>query len=477
MRAVAVPATPRGVTALEWLVGVATVLLGVVAGTHALLHKRRPQSAAAWVGLCLLVPGLGALLYFLFGINRARRRAGKLRSRWVELPAQSGAGTPEAAVPAGLVELAHIGDAVSDTPLRPGNAVEALHNGEAAYPAMLEAIDAATTSVDLSSYIFDRDVTGRRFVDALEAAQQRGAEVRVLVDGLGALYSFPPITGLLRKRGVRAARFLPPRLVPPSIHINLRTHHKLLVVDRALAFTGGMNIGDRHLAASQGCSDVHFRVSGPIVSDLGDVFLRDWEFATGETVSVEAPTPSMAGSTRARVVLSGPDENLGAIQTILLGAISASRREIQIMTPYFLPPREMIGSLQSAALRGVDVTVILPERNNLPPVQWASRNMLWELLERGVRVLYQPPPFSHSKLFVVDRHYAQVGSANLDPRSLRLNFELNLELYGERFAGSLADHFDAVAAGARVLSLAELDARTFPVRLRDGLAWLMTPYL
>ncbi len=464
-------------TALEWLAGVATVLLGVVAGTHALLHKRRPQSAAAWVGLCLLVPGLGALLYFLFGINRARRRAGRLRSRWAELPAQAQGVGSEVEVPAGLAELARIGDVVSDTPLRPGNAVEILHNGEEAYPPMLAAIEDARRSVHVSSYIFDRDATGRDFADALAAATARGVDVRVLVDGLGALYSIPPITGLLRRSGVPTARFLPPRLLPPTIHINLRTHHKLLVVDCAAAFTGGMNIGDRHLAAARGCSDVHFRVTGPVVSDLDDVFLRDWEFVTGESASAPASTPPMAGSARARAVLSGPDENLGAIQTILLGAISTARRELLIMTPYFLPPREMIAALQSAALRGVAVTVILPERNNLPPVHWASRNMLWELLERGVRVLYQPPPFSHSKLFVVDRHYAQVGSANLDPRSLRLNFELNLELYGERCVGTLADHFDEVAAGSRELSLDEVDARSFPVRLRDGLAWLMSPYL
>ena len=463
-------------TVFDWLAGFITLALGAVAATHALLKKRRPRAAAAWVGLCLLVPVLGALLYFLFGVNRVRRHAEKLHHRWLPLPTRRG---PErVAVPAGLIELVAISDAVSGTPLSTGNALRCLYDGEQAYPRMLSSIESAKNSLFLSSYIFDADRTGHRFVEALAAAAARGVDVRVLVDGVGELYSRPRIARVLRRRGIRSARFLPPRLLPPTLNINLRNHHKLLVADAAEAYTGGMNIGDRHLAQEGGCSDIHFRVAGPIVADLREIFLRDWEFATGESASATAAENPIAGAeVLARVVLSGPDENLDKLQTILVGAISAARREILIMTPYFLPPREMVGALQAAALRGVEVRVILPGRNNLPLVDWATRNMLWELLERGVRVLYQPPPFSHSKLFVVDRHYAQVGSANLDPRSLRLNFELNLEIFGKGFSEELAAHFDRTAAGSTEMTLAEIDARPFAVRVRDALAWLLTPYL
>jgi cardiolipin synthase len=148
-----------------------------------------------------------------------------------------------------------------------------------------------------------------------------------------------------------------------------------------------------------------------------------------------------------------------------------------IVTPYFLPSREMIGALQTAALRGVEVHVILPERNNLPFVHWATRNMLWELLQWGIRVFYQPPPFVHSKLFLVDGLYAQVGSANLDPRSLRLNFELALEVFDREWVRRVSGFAEACRRRSREVTLEEMDGRPLPLKLRDSLAWLFSPYL
>lgn len=160
-----------------------------------------------------------------------------------------------------------------------------------------------------------------------------------------------------------------------------------------------------------------------------------------------------------------------------MGTISAAQHEIFIVTPYFLPSREMIASLQSAALRGVAVTVILPRRSNLPFVDWATRNLLWELLQYGVSVFYQPPPFAHTKLFIVDGVYAQVGSANMDPRSLRLNFELNLELSGATNVGRLAEYTRKKCHAATQVSLHEIEERGLAVRLRDAACWLFLPYL
>jgi len=159
------------------------------------------------------------------------------------------------------------------------------------------------------------------------------------------------------------------------------------------------------------------------------------------------------------------------------GACAAARRRIAIMTPYFLPPRELLGALQAAALEGVDVAVILPEKNNLFYVHRATRHMLWEIVQRGVSVYYQPPPFVHSKLFYIDDDYAQIGSANLDPRSLRLNFELNVEVYDRALVGHLSRHFEEVRARSRRVTLQDVDGRTMATKLVDGLAWLASPYL
>ncbi|MFW6093916.1 MAG: phospholipase D-like domain-containing protein [Pseudomonadota bacterium] len=454
-------------------------LTGVLASAHALLNKRRPRAAFGWIAVCLTFPFAGALLYFLFGVNRIRRRARKLRGDAFHQA------VPEAriaGVPPEHAELAALGQRLSGQPLMAGVAIEPLHNGEQAFPAMLEAIDAARHRVLLGSYIFDTDDTGRAFADALGRAVARGVDVRVLLDGVGELYSFPRARRMLARRGVEVLRFLPPRLFPPSVMLNLRNHRKLLLVDGDLAFAGGMNISDRHLAANGDARhrvvDVHFRLRGPVVAGLEDVFERDWAFAGGtETPPAPPMPPALAGEAAARVIADGPDEPLDRLLLLLVGAVGMARKRVLIMTPYFIPPRELLGALQAAALRGVAVTIVLPAHNNLFYVHRAARHGLWELLQRGVRVYYQPGPFVHSKLFLVDDQYAQIGSANLDSRSLRLNFELIVEVYERAFVARLYEHADAACEGAHEVTLAEVDGRPLHTRLLDGLAWLFSPYL
>jgi cardiolipin synthase len=377
-------------------------------------------------------------------------------------------------------ELARTALAVTGRPLLKGNSIRVLHNGNEAYPAMLAAIGDATSSINLSTYIFDSDESGRAFVDALGAAHARGVTVRVLTDGIGEFYSRPRITPLLRAQGVPAARFLPPGLNRP-IHINLRNHRKILVVDGRHGFTGGMNIGDRHVSRDgrpPKAVDMHFGVEGPVVSQLETVFLEDWAFATGETVDpTKVDDWTTAGPSLCRGISDGPNEDYEKFEWVLIGAVNCAQHRVRIMTPYFLPGPELSAALSSAALRGVDVEVILPAKNNLPFVAWATQSMLWQVVQHGVRVYYQPPPFTHSKLFVVDDHYAQIGSANLDPRSLTLNFEFNVEVYCDRFGDMLTRHFEQTSAKSRPVRLDELHGRPLPVKLRDAAFWIFSPYL
>lgn len=477
-------------TVLQWIILIFSTVVSIFAAGHALISKRDPRASMGWIAVCLIFPLFGPLLYFLFGINRIQTKAKKLHQ--LGPTCQTGPDEKDAfrrltAIeilpgPAHLYQgLVRIADRITLRPLTPGNRIETLCNGEAAYPAMLEAIENAQRRVFLASYIFDNDSTGKNFVEALHRATARGIQVRVLVDGFGALYSFPPIFRQLRKRKIPAARFIPPRLIPPTLDINLRNHRKLLIADGRTGFTGGMNISDRHLVHWQGkgrrIQDIHFRITGPEALQMEQIFIDDWEFTTGEALLPSgAPSPS-EGKAFCRTIIDGPDEDLDKLIAILVGAVSAARNSIRIMTPYFLPPRPLIGAMQAAALRGVDVTVILPEISNLPFVQWATENMLWELLQRGVRIYYQPSPFAHSKLFIVDDIYSQIGSANIDPRSLRLNFEIAVEVYAKSFAGALAQHFDAVRKRSREIRFKDVESRALPIRIRDSLAWLFTPYL
>jgi cardiolipin synthase len=438
--------------------------------------------------VCVFVPGFGAAAYWLLGVNRLRTRGRKLQRTWPGLSdeeernatAQGLAGPQD--VPIELSQLAALGRSVTDKPLLRGNRISLLHNGEQAYPAMLQAIRTARKSVHLCSYIFAPDQQGNQFIEALADATRRGLDVRVMIDGIGEKYNRPRLSSMLKAAGVPVARFLPPRWLRPNLHFNLRNHRKLLLVDGLRGFTGGMNIGQNHMAAQTNnprrVTDLHFEVQGPVIAHMEDAFTEDWAFVTGEPPAAGMPELAASdGGAICRGITDGPNEDLDKLTWILLGAISAAHRRILIMTPYFVPDRAIILALIGASLRGVSVQVVLPGLNNLPFVNWASRAMLWELLQHGVRVFYQPPPFAHSKLLVVDDDYALIGSANIDARSLRLNFEFNLEVYDRDFVTDLSAHFQAAQAEAVETSLAELDARPLTERVRDGLARLAAPYL
>lgn len=467
------------------------ILLSVTTAGHALFNKRTPSSALGWVAVCLVFPFFGPILYFFFGINRVQTRARRLEDKFqafqFDLREYSNAVALATIRPSELdlrnahLQIARISEKVTGLPLVSGNRIDPLHNGETAFPAMLEAIASARKRLFLATYIFDTSPTGKRFIDALADAVDRGVDVRVIIDGIGELHSLTRAGAKLIQKGVRTTRFLPPKLIPPSVHINLRNHRKLLIVDGQVAFTGGMNIGDRHLADNienpSRVIDVHFRVMGPIVMQLERTFIEDWSFCTGEQTSALSSLPVKQGSAVCRAILDGPNEDINKLSTILIGAISSARERILIMTPYFLPTSEIVSALKIAALRGIDVRIALPGKNNLPYIQWAADHMLSDLLKWGIKIFFHPPPFVHSKLLVIDDVYAQIGSANLDPRSLRLNFELMVEIFDIHLVQSLADHITEKIINAYETDSEAFANRSLPVKIRDALAWLFSPYL
>jgi cardiolipin synthase len=453
------------------------IAAATAAALHALLTKPDPRSAIGWMALCWLLPLGGPILYWLFGINRIVTAGHR-----PEPMAPSAACSNMPGLSSGYAALARVGDALTGLPLLEGNALEPLHNGEVAFPRMLDAIAAARHSVYLATYIFQTDRVGRAFVAALAAAAARGVRVRVLVDGIGEWYDWPHVVPLLRRSGVDAARFLPPRLFPPNLSLNCRNHRKLLLIDGCEAFMGGMNLGGREAGGSTGrrMTDIHFRVLGPVVAQLTAVFAADWQFACGESLPLAGESPATmaaAGSARCRVITGGPDESPDKLLLVLLSAIGAARHRILIMTPYFIPPPELVAALQAAALRGIEVSLVLPRHSNLRYIDWATLHWLPALVQRGVRVHLQAEPFSHAKLFIVDGDYAHIGSVNLDTRSLRLNFEIALELFDQALCAQLAEFVIGTRDRADALKLSELAAVPLLARVRDSLCWLISPYL
>nr|WP_283949593.1 phospholipase D-like domain-containing protein [Limobrevibacterium gyesilva] len=463
------------------MIAAATVQLVFAAGVtiHVLLTKRNVASSTTWIGLAWLSPLAGALLYLLFGINRVSRRARRLRRRPLGVPAAGGA---RAAVP-GAPNLAALDIAagrITGRPALAGNAIAALSQGDEAYPAMLQAIGAAQASVALSSYIFRDDTTGGHFIAALTDAARRGVQVRVLIDGIGGGYIRSGAYRRLRADGVPAARFLHSLLPWRMPFLNLRTHKKLLIVDGRRAFTGGLNIGDENVMATQPphpVRDTHFSVTGPVVADLMTAFSEDWQFTTGERLTGTAWFPPIdhSGDSIARAITSGPDHDLEKIKGVMLAAIASARHSVRIATPYFLPDAPLTSALALAALRDVAVDIVIPARSDHRIMDWSARPGLRPLLEAGCRIWHGAAPFDHSKLMTVDGAWSLVGSANWDMRSLRLNFEIAVETYDPALAVRL-DQRIASRHGRR-LSLGDIDARPLPAALRDAAFRLLLPYL
>jgi len=467
--------------------GLFGVLAASLAAAHAMLHKRDPKALAGWLGVILLAPVVGTTLYLLLGINRITRRASPL-GRLQPAPQRDEAPPRKLLAALGeedrhLEALVHFTNREMRRPMVGGNNVTPLANGDAAYPAMLAAIERATHSVTLCTYIFDVDEVGRAFVDALADAKERGVEVRVLIDAVGERYSLPRMAGsALKKRGVRVGRFLPTYVPWRFNYAQLRLHKKALVTDGRTAFTGGMNIRAGHVLRDNPphpVRDLHFQLEGPIVRQLQDSFAEDWQFTTGEELTGDAFFPAVedAGELFARAITDGPDKDLEHLKWAFMGGLACAQRNVKIVTPYFIPDGALMAALDTAAMRGVQVDIVLPEHCNLSLPQWASRATVWQLLQRGCRIWLTPAPFDHTKLMVVDDAWTLLGSGNWDPRSFRLCFELMVECHGRTLAAAAGALVDERLRSARELTLEEVEGRSLLVKLRDGAARVLSPYL
>lgn len=432
------------------VLSVAHVCAAAVASLHVVWFHPQARGAALWLGIVWLVPWAGPLLYLLVGINRVPRR---VQAR---------------------------GELTGAPPVwSEGNRIAILEGGDAAYAAMLAAIDAAESTVQLESFIFNGDRAGQLFCDALRRAASRGVETRVLIDAIGARYSYPSVVGQLRAGGTTVALFLPTTMPWRWPYANMRNHRKLLVLDGARAFVGGMNIREAcmlSLEPEEPTLDTHFLVEGPIVRDIDRLFAADWTFATGDRLASVRAVDAI-GATSARLVVGGPDRQEAPIRWLKVATLVRAARRVRIVTPYFVPDEDVTTAICAAAMAGVAIQIVLPQHGNLRVLAWASRATWPRLLEMGVEIVLTPPPFDHSKLMVVDDDLALVGSANWDERSFRLNFEADLECRDPDFVQELDRLIDRRVERGRRLTPADLQADPLVDRWRDRVAHLFLPYL
>lgn len=450
-----------------------------------LLRKKEPASTFAWIFVLLAFPALGVVLFWYLGRDRVRR---PVRTRQaVNLPLRTrllGRVSGQVslaerrnvidAAPAELRGVMRLAASMGRADVLTGNTVEVLVGAPKTYDAIVAAIEGARDHVHLQYYVFRADDAGSRIVRALEAARDRGVEVRLLYDAFGSA-GLGPRLRTLRKKGGRSAAFFPLDPIRKAATINLRNHRKLVVVDGRIGFCGGINVSDRFVA----WRDVHLRVEGPAVAQIAAVFAEDWFFATREDLVADryVPTLSAVGTTTMQVVESGPDQTLERIHRLYFAAIAAAQSRVWITTPYFVPDRAIFMALTTAAARGVDVRILTNAHSNWGITQYAGRSFYEDLLAAGVRVLEYEGGMLHTKTLVVDGQFATVGSANIDVRSFRLNFELIAVLYDPPIVARFEALFGDDASHASEIVATEWAQRGIAVRLMESVGRLMSPLL
>jgi cardiolipin synthase A/B len=468
---------------LPWALAVALVLLDAYTVFRAVTRTRSVEASLAWVFAILALPLLGALAYLALAeprvVGTARRRAA---SRALERGSVADRlrGGPQVEGPPG--SLLRLAAAVTGLWPTRGNRVELLADDAGAFRRLEEAVRGARRSVWAEYYIIRNDATGKAFLDLLAARARDGLDVRLLYDALGSMRADADRLRAVQAAGGRVEPFLPLNPFRRRWSVHLRNHRKLVLVDGELGFTGGMNVGDEYSgrARSQGLEhfrDSHLSLAGPAVRELAQIFAEDWRFATGEALAVPStPIPHVEGGATVAVIPSGPGEEANATGLTHFTAITRSRRRCWLTTPYFVPDAETLQALRSAALRGVDVRLLLPARSDVPLVTSAARSFLPALLRAGVRVFEYQASMLHAKSLLVDGSLSLVGSANVDFRSFRLNFELGALVVSPAFARRLADRFEADLLRSRELQPWDVDRGGWG-RLGSAVARLLAPLL
>ncbi len=492
-------------------------------------RQTRPMAALAWI-LCLVaLPVVGVILWWGMGRRHLERR----KRRWArsrEAMSRSLADVKDAISESDdLIEmqhdraLRHVNDGGRQLtsndalylrldegvfPPTNGNRVQAFGSGREAFDAFEQAVRQAQEHIHFEFYIWQRDDVGRRFRDLLAEKAREGVEVRVLYDAVGGAPVKRGFMDPLIEAGGKVEAFLPVVLFERQLRVNFRNHRKIIVVDGDVGFTGGVNIGEEYTD----WLDLAFRLEGPVVLQLQEVFAEDWYFATGEDLGnpqyflpadgtavaedggavlppserpSQPPSNDQAAASKlrvaddvtARIIASGPDNPDSVIENVFFMAITGATERIYITTPYFVPDQAILMAIKTAAIRGVEVCLLTPGESDVPIAQAAGRSYYSELLEAGVRIFEYGDGVLHAKLIVIDDDWSIIGSANMDIRSFLLNFEANAVLRSPQLNAHLTDIFNSHLRQSTEVRLADFEPRPLKHRLIESTARLFSPLL
>lgn len=474
---------------LTTVLTVVEIVYVVVLAVWIILEKRPPLATLAWIFSLAWLPVVGFFVFWFIGPTHIRRKRSKRRIAFRRLSASP----PDLSVlsgnPPGIPtiepkkrQLMALALNSGEAPLTAGNTVTLLRNGAEKFPAIEEAIRAAQHHVHLAYYIFAEDEIGRRIRDLLIEKAKQGVHVRLLLDAVGSLELKRKFLKPFLDAGGEIAWFNVvtfPRLRPVW---NFRNHRKIIVCDAKVGFLGGLNIADEYAGLDPELGawrDTHMRVTGPAVRALQMIFTEDWHFAGGKHLTEKAyfVRPEEDGQEIVQILASGPDGRWPSMQHLFFSLIAGAEDRLQITTPYFVPDEALMTALIAAALRGVDVQLLLPKKSDARLVAVVGRSYYDELLRAGVRIFEYLGGVLHAKTISVDGRVCVVGSANMDQRSLRLNFEVGAVMYSDRLATELEQMFELDLTLSREVTLEERQELRFPQKLAEASARLLSPLL
>lgn len=475
-------------TTLSSLIFAVNMLLAVAV---IFLERRNVGATWAWLMVLFLLPGVGFVVYMLLGQNLSRRKIYKMTEENVKVYQEALAkqreelqqlpfNDPEATA---YRDLIHMNLASGKSLYTQDNTVQVYTEGKDKFAALEEAIRKAEHHIHLLYYIWRNDDLGRRLVRLLAEKAREGVYVRVLVDDVGSSALPRAFWRELREAGGKAAAFFPSRVPYLNMRVNYRNHRKLAIIDGKVGFIGGFNVGDEYLGLTERFGfwrDTHLQVWGSAVHQMQANFLLDWTLASDKQLLHDAayfPEPEVTGAVGLQILASGPNNAEEQIRNAYIKMINSAKRNVLIQTPYFIPDESLFTALKIAALSGVDVRMMLPSKPDRKLVYWASISYLDELLEAGVTCHLYEKGFLHAKTIVVDGKVASVGTANVDIRSFKLNFEINALLFDSQKAEELERIFKEDLKHCRSLTLAAYKERPLSLRFKESCARLLSPIL
>jgi cardiolipin synthase len=458
-----------------------------------LRRRKEPVVMVAWIFAILTIPVLGMVAYYLLASDRLRRKASRRRRRVAFLTSQlrqwaqqhaTGTDARPGTPPEDLRAVQAMAERLGDMPVTRDNEVRVLGDAEETYAALADAIRAARHHVHLEYYIWRADDTGRFFRDLLVERARAGIRCRLLLDAVGCWGVRRSFLKPLVEAGVRVAFFMPlyPFRRRRRWSLHLRNHRKIAVIDGQQAFIGSQNVGDEYRGRVSNLSpwfDSHVRIVGPAALFLQQTFAEDWYLAARERLDdpVYFPEPVRPGTSPVQVLPTGPDQAVSPLAQIVFAAVSSATTSIRIVTPYFVPDVAARMALVHACYRGVRVRLVLPTRSDVPLALWAARSFYAELIDAGVEIHEFDAGVLHAKLITVDDRWCLVGSANMDARSFRLNFEVTALIYDGAVAAPLGGSIDAFCGQARRIEPREAHRQGGLRQLGEGVARLFSPLL